>query len=214
MSRGRCVYPPKLVTQGLSLATTLLISSLGSRPLSYFHIHKTKNLSALFISGEKVFSTNMEIMTPATGSMLPTTTDLGSFCLWFAFILVFASFHLCCLALAGHEPECPCLSFPRAPSTMMARRLGSFIEGNWSAGEGSHKSSSPRLCSVTRTKHWSPGVVGSHLGNWGNTSKLVYLIWLVQQPKEVIQITMLVKDPSNWTMAAAGDVRHAPWLKI
>lgn len=129
MSRGRCVYPPKLVTQGLSLATTLLISSLGSRPLSYFHIHKTKNLNALFISGEKVFSTNMEIMTPATGSMLPTTTDLGSFCLWFAFILVFASFCLCCLARAGHEPECPCLSLPRAPSTMMARRLGSFIGG-------------------------------------------------------------------------------------
>lgn len=117
------------MTQGLSLATTLLISSLGSRPLSYFHIHKTKNLYALFISGEKVFGTNMEIMTPATGSMLPTTTDLGSFCLWFAFILVFASLRVCCLALAGHKPEGSRLSLPSAPGIMMARRLGSFTGG-------------------------------------------------------------------------------------
>lgn len=101
---GGYVYPLKLVTQGLPLATTLLISSLVSRLLSYFHIHKTKNLYALFISGEKVFNTNMESMTSVTRSMLPATTDLGSFCFWFAFILVFASLRVCCLALAGHKP--------------------------------------------------------------------------------------------------------------
>lgn len=135
MGRGRCVYPLKLVTQGLLLAITLLISSLGSHPLSYFHIHKTKNLYALFISGEKVFGTNMEIMTSVTRSMLPTTTDLGSFCFWFAFILVFASLRVCCLALTGHKPEASRLSLPSTPSTMMARRLSSFTGGT-SVGRG------------------------------------------------------------------------------
>lgn len=56
------------------------VSSLGFHALSYFHIYKTKNVFALFISGGKMFCTNTEIMTSAAGSMLPTTINLGFFC--------------------------------------------------------------------------------------------------------------------------------------
>lgn len=50
----------------------------------------------LFLGG-KVFCTNMEIMSPTAGSMLPTTINSGSFCVLFIFSLGFASSRVHCL---------------------------------------------------------------------------------------------------------------------